>query len=125
MAQILYIGLGGFLGAISRFLVSKYTTQMLGSFPLGTLIVNVTGSFILAFISYSVIFGKNIPTDFRSFLGIGFIGAYTTMSTFSFETMRFLDQGEYGYFFLNIVLNLGLCLSAIVLGRYTALLIKS
>jgi CrcB protein len=122
--QILYIGLGGFLGAISRFLITKYTINILGTFPLGTLLVNVTGSFILAFISYSVLFGKDISPEFRSFSSIGFIGAYTTMSTFSYETMRFLDQGQYTYFALNFFLNIGLCLTAIVLGRYCALLLS-
>lgn len=122
MAQLFYIGIGGFLGAICRFLVSKYSAPFFGTFPFGTLFVNVTGSFVLAFISYSVLFGKNIPADFRSFATVGFIGAYTTMSTFSFETMRFLDQGEYWYFVLNFVLNLGLCLGAIAFGRYCALL---
>lgn len=123
MLPIFYVGLGGFFGAISRFLVAKYTTNMLGTFPVGTLFVNVTGSFVLAFISYLVLFGRNISPDFRSFATIGFIGAYTTMSTFSFETMRFLDQGEYGYFALNFFLNVGLCLLAIALGRYFALLL--
>ena len=124
MLQILYIGLGGFFGAISRFLIAKYTTNLFGTFPVGTLLVNVTGSFVLALISYLIIFGKNVPPDFRSFTTIGFIGAYTTMSTFSFETMRFLDQGEYGYFFLNMFLNLSLCLIAIALGRYCAVLLS-
>lgn len=123
MMQLLYIGLGGFFGAISRFLVSKYLTNTIGTFPLGTLVVNVTGSFVLALISYLVLFGKDISPDVRSFGTIGFIGAYTTMSTFSYETMRFLDQGQYGYFVLNAVLNIGLCVSAIALGRYCALLL--
>ncbi|HEX8965011.1 MAG TPA: fluoride efflux transporter CrcB [Patescibacteria group bacterium] len=124
MLQIFYVGIGGFLGAIARFLVAKYTTNFLGTFPVGTLFVNVTGSFVLAFISYLVIFGKNISPDTRSFVTVGFIGAYTTMSTFSFETMRFLDQGEYGYFALNLLLNVGLCFLGIALGRYCALLLS-
>ncbi|HSX09389.1 MAG TPA: fluoride efflux transporter CrcB [Candidatus Saccharimonadales bacterium] len=123
MNQLLLVGLGGFLGAISRFMVSKYTTTTFGIFPIGTLIVNVTGSFILALISYLVLEGRNISPDVRNFATIGFIGAYTTMSTFSFETMRFLDQGEYSYFALNVILNIVLCFSAIALGRYCALLL--
>jgi CrcB protein len=123
MAQLIFVGLGGFLGAMSRFLVSKYTTNTLGVFPIGTLIVNVTGSFVLALISYLVLNGRSISPDIRSFTTIGFIGAYTTMSTFSYETMRFLDQGEYGYFFLNLFLNVGLCFGAIALGRYCAVLL--
>lgn len=110
------------LGAISRFLVAKYTANLFGPFPFGTLFVNITGSFVLAFISYSVLNGRDISPEFRSFATVGFIGAYTTMSTFSYETMRFLDQGEYGYFALNFLLNIGLCLLAIALGRYCALI---
>lgn len=123
MSQLLFIGLGGFLGAISRFLVSKYTANTLGVFPISTLLVNVTGSFLLALISYLVLNGREISPEFRSFASIGFIGAYTTMSTFSFETMRFFDQGEYSYFVLNAGLNIILCFGAIVLGRYCALLL--
>lgn len=121
--QLLLVGIGGFLGAISRFLVSKYTASTLGVFPIGTLIVNVTGSFVLALISYLVLEGRNISPDVRNFATVGFIGAYTTMSTFSFETMRFLDQGEYNYFALNILFNIILCFGAIALARYCALLL--
>jgi CrcB protein len=123
MMQIALVGIGGFLGAISRFLIAKYTTNLFGTFPIGTLIVNVTGSFVLAFIMYLVLFGRNISPDIRSFGTVGFIGAYTTMSTFSYETMRFLDQGQYGYFILNFCLNVGFCLGAVALGRYCALLL--
>lgn len=124
VGQLLYVGLGGFFGAICRFLVAKYTANTLGAFPVGTLLVNVTGSFVLAFISYSVLQGKDIPVDFRSFMTIGFIGAYTTMSTFSYESMRFFDQGEYAYFFLNLLLNIGLCFGAVILGRMCAMMFK-
>ena len=124
MFQLVIIGLGGSLGAICRFLVSKYAASLFQPFPMGTLLVNVVGSFILAFISYSVLSGRNIPTDVRSFASIGFIGAFTTMSTFSYETMRFLDQGEYGYFAMNVGLNIFLCFIAIALGRYCALLLS-
>lgn len=122
MQQILLIGVGGFFGSICRFLVSRYASAINGTFPYGTLFVNVTGSFLLAFISYSVLYGKNIPPEIRSLVSIGFIGAYTTMSTFSYETMRFLDQGEYLQFFLNMGLNIFLCFLFIALGRYFALL---
>lgn len=123
MFPILYVGIGGFFGSISRFLISRYASSHLGTFPYGTLFVNVTGTFILAFINYLVLEGRNIPADYRNLITIGFIGAYTTMSTFSFESMRFLDQGEYVPFILNILCNLGLCLGAVALGRYCALLL--
>lgn len=124
MNQLFYVGIGGFLGAISRFLIANITAQYLGTFPYGTLFVNVTGSFVLAFINYAVLSGKNAPSDIRSFATIGFIGAYTTMSTFSYESMRFLDQGEYRYFIVNVLLNVGLCLLAIALGRYCTVLLS-
>lgn len=120
--ELFFIGIGGSLGAISRYLVTKSTVNLFGMFPFGTLLVNVTGSFLLAFISYSVLFGKELPNEFRNFATIGFFGAYTTMSTFSHESMRFFDQGHYSHFMFNILLNIGLCLGAIILGRYCALL---
>ncbi|MCI0448158.1 MAG: CrcB family protein [Chlorobi bacterium] len=74
MLQILYIGLGGFVGAVSRFLVSRYLSNLLPSFPLGTLVVNIAGSFVLGFIVYSAALGKNISSDVRDFITIGVLG---------------------------------------------------
>ena len=122
MWQILYIGIGGFLGSIFRFWVSKYANPIFAPFPLGTLIVNVTGSFLIAFISYSVLFGKSVPSDLRSFSTVGFIGAYTTMSTFAFESFRFMELKDYAMFGLNLLANVILCLIAIYLGRQAAIL---
>lgn len=123
MIPVIYVGIGGFFGAICRFFIARLAPSYLGTFPYGTLFVNVTGTFILAFINYLVLEGRAIPADYRNLITVGFIGAYTTMSTFSFESMRFLDQGEYMHFALNIFLNLGLCLVAVALGKYCALLL--
>lgn len=113
----LYIGFGGFFGAVSRFGIGRVGGKIITTFPISTLFVNVTGSFVLAFISYSVLYGKTINPELRNFITIGFIGAYTTMSTFSYETIRLLENREYGLFGLNFVLNTGLCLLAIIAGR--------
>ncbi len=124
MQQVLLIGIGGFFGAIARFLTSKYTSGFLGNFPLGTLIVNVIGSFALGFIMYSVLNDSRlISPEFRSFAAIGFIGAFTTMSTFAYESFRFIDLRDMAMFGLNFGSNLILCLLAIYLGKVTALLI--
>jgi len=124
MQQVLLIGAGGFLGAIARFLTSKYTSGLLGSFPLGTLVVNVTGSFMLGFIMYSILNdSRTISPEFRSFVAIGFIGAFTTMSTFAYESFRFLDLRDMLMFGLNISLNLILCFLAIYFGKEVAVLI--
>ena len=122
--QLIYIGIGGFLGAVSRFLVAKLINNYFTSFPLGTLIVNVSGSFILGIIIYSIFNGKDISPEFRDFMTIGFIGAFTTMSTFAYESFRLGELSEYLYFGLNIFLNVFLCLLAVYLGKELALFIS-
>jgi len=123
MEQIVLIGIGGFFGAISRFVISKTTSSVWGSFPLGTLLVNVIGSFILGFLYYSAMESKMISPELRSFIGVGFIGAFTTMSTFSYESFRFLEQGNTYLFGLNFVSNTLFCLFAIYIGRVLSLLL--
>ncbi len=124
MIQILYIGLGGFLGAVMRFLISRFVGNYFSSFPLGTLVVNVTGSLLLGFIVYSVSFGKNISPEFRDFMTIGFIGAFTTMSTFAYESFRLAELSEFMYLFFNLFLNVFLCLLAVYVGREFAMILN-
>ena len=123
MIHILYIGIGGFLGSVSRYLFSKFLNNVIPSFPLGTLTVNVTGSFLIGFVIYSTIFGKSIPSDLRDLITIGFIGAFTTMSRFSYETFRLMELNELLYMTLNIILNLVLSMAAVYLGRELAVII--
>jgi CrcB protein len=124
MIHILYIGIGGFLGSVSRYLVSKFLNNLIPSFPLGTLAVNVSGSFLLGFIVYSTMFGKNIPPDMRDLLTIGFVGAFTTMSTFSYESFRLFELNEIMYSALNIFLNVMLSFIAVYFGKELAILIS-
>ncbi len=123
MNQIFYIGIGGFIGAVLRFLISRFINNYFTSFPLGTLTVNVAGSFLLGFIIYSTLGGKNISPEFRDFVTIGFIGAFTTMSTFAYESFRLAELSEYIYFGLNIFLNIFLCLLAVYFGRELGILL--
>jgi fluoride exporter len=125
MMKILYIGLGGFLGSVARYLAAKFINNFVSSFPLGTLFVNVTGSFLLGFIVYSLLTGKNISPEFRDFSTIGFIGAYTTMSTFAYESFRLFELNEMMFFILNLVLNVVLCFLAVYFGRELAVLLTN
>jgi CrcB protein len=124
MQHILYIGIGGFLGAITRYLVSRFLNNLFSMFPFGTLFVNVGGSFILGFIMFSLAFGKSINTNLRDMITIGFIGALTTMSTLSYETFRLAEINELMYSILNLCLNITLCLLAVYFGKELAILIN-
>lgn len=123
MLQIIYIGVGGFIGAVSRFLVSRYMNNLLPSFPLGTLTVNIIGSFILGFIVYSVSLGKSVSPDMRDFITIGILGGFTTMSSFAYESFRLMELNQLLMFSLNLTLNLVLCIAAVYAGKELAVLI--
>lgn len=124
MMHVIYIGLGGFIGAVSRYLVSRYLGNLIPSFPLGTLAVNILGSFALGFIIYSLSQGKTISPDMRDFITIGIIGGFTTMSSFAYESFRMAELGQMLFFALNIALNIVLCIAAIYAGKELAMLLS-
>lgn len=115
--KLLIIGCGGFLGAISRYLVSMSVTRWMGNtIPYGTLAVNVIGSFILGLL-YSLAIDKvALSENIRFFIGVGFLGAFTTFSTFSVETLHLVEDGAYGLAAGNIVLNVTLSLTGAFAG---------
>jgi len=114
MTLLLMIGMGGFLGAISRFLIASYVQHASGSlFPVGTLSVNVLGSFIIGFAA--MFFAQVVEPEYKSFVVTGFLGALTTFSTFSWENVTMLQDGDYTKVALNIFLNVILTLSATLL----------
>ncbi|HQY20993.1 MAG TPA: CrcB family protein [Ignavibacteria bacterium] len=117
MLQIIYIGIGGFLGAILRFLTVKYFNNIFPTFPAGTLIVNAAGSFLIGLLAFSFTDGKYLTPELRDLLIIGFIGAFTTMSGFAFESVRLFESANFFYFGLNLFLNVFLSLIAVVAGR--------
>jgi CrcB protein len=118
MRQALYIAAGGALGALARFGLSTAIQQASGgTFPRGTLVVNLTGSFLIGALM-EAFDAAVIPPEWRSFLTIGFLGAYTTFSTYTFETVQMLRDGEIGLATLNVVGGNAAGLAAVVLGIY-------
>ncbi|WP_423793268.1 fluoride efflux transporter CrcB [Methanocaldococcus indicus] len=120
MNKFILIGLGGFFGAILRYIISGIFTKY--NFPLGTLAVNLIGSFILGFFMYSSLF-LPIPSEYRFFIAVGFCGSLTTFSTFSYETFTLIEENEILLAIINIFINVVGCLFMIFLGRLLALYI--
>jgi CrcB protein len=111
MLNILIIGCGGFLGAISRYFVSELVYTFIGAgLPYGTLAINLVGSFLLGIVAQLGLSGDILPDSVNSFVGIGFLGAFTTFSTFSVQTLELLESGSLLKALLNISLNIFLCL---------------
>ncbi|MCW4013481.1 MAG: fluoride efflux transporter CrcB [Candidatus Bathyarchaeota archaeon] len=122
MLSIIYVGIGGFIGAVFRFLLSS-TIQGSSRFPLGTLGVNILGAFTLSFITYSSEKAFALPEPSRLFLTVGLLGAFTTMSTFSLESFKLLEEQQNLLFIANLALNNILCLTGIYLGKIASALL--
>lgn len=118
MLKFLVIGLGGGLGAICRYFVTNLDYRFSnGVLPVGTLIVNVTGSFVIGFLW--VFFDRFIfPPNLRLFLFVGILGGYTTFSSFSLETFNLMRDGEYHIALLNVILSFVLSIAAVFAGFF-------
>ena len=118
MNQLLIIAFGGAAGAILRFLVSTGFYQWFGrGFPYGTLLVNVIGSFLMGLLTETLVLQRiTVALDYRAAILVGFIGAFTTFSTFSLETFYLLEQGQFSKAVLNVLISVSACLLAIWLG---------
>jgi CrcB protein len=112
---ILLIGLGGALGSILRYLVQGAVSSH--DFPWGTLLVNFMGSLLLAMIFFSALGGELSP-EFRMFLFVGVFGGFTTLSTFSLDTVGLLVEQRFGAAVVNMVSNGGLCVLGALAGRW-------
>ena len=121
MNPIVLIGLGGFFGAIARYIVSGVVQNGIASFPVGTLFVNVLGSFLLSLIMNLSEYQGLFSDETRIFLTIGFLGSFTTMSTFSYESFKLLENKEINLFIINVTATLALTLLGVYLGRAVAL----
>jgi CrcB protein len=123
MSKLLWIGLGGFVGSVGRYLVSGWVQQWSHSatFPWGTLAVNVIGCFLVGALSYLADARGMLHAEARLFLIVGVLGGFTTFSAFGNETLNLLRSGENLGAALNVGANVMLCLIAVWAGRASAL----
>jgi CrcB protein len=118
------IAVFGAVGAVSRYAVGLSVVYWLGDrFAFGTLVINVTGCFLLALLVHVGTATELVPPDVRTALAVGLLGAFTTFSTFGYETMKFVEDGTWHLAVVNVAANLILGLIAVwgglTLARYT------
>jgi len=112
---VVAVGIGGFFGAISRFTIASFIQKLSGaSFPYGTLAVNIIGSLIIGYLF--IFFEQTVAPTQKAMFVTGFLGALTTFSTFSLETVLMLQNGLFIKAFANITLNVLLSIGATILG---------
>lgn len=117
MREMLYLAIAGALGALSRYGLSGLSYRVLGeAFPWGTLVVNVLGSFLIGLIAHLGLSTDVLSPASRTAVTVGFLGALTTFSTFSYETIGYLEDGDWRTAALNITANLIACLLAVAAG---------
>lgn len=120
MNKYLVIGVGGFLGSIARYWVGNYIGNRFGMrFPFGTVAINISGSFLIGLIVALIAHRAHWNANWSYLIPIGFIGAYTTFSTFELETLRTFQEGEVLLAFLNVILSVALGFVAVWLGMIT------
>jgi CrcB protein len=121
LREYLWVSLGGIFGACSRYFLSRFTAKILGTgFPWGTLFINISGSFILGLFLIYTTERAFVDPRWRLLIAIGFCGAYTTFSSYAFESIVYFQQGNWTLFAGNILANNLLCLGAILGGAALA-----
>ena len=124
MSEIIAIALGGALGAVSRFWAVSLTSLWLGDeFPYGILIVNILGSLAIGIVFVFLVERAILPVAWRSAVMIGFLGAFTTFSTFSLQTLGLLEAGRFLAASVYMISSLLICVLAAALGMFIARLV--
>jgi fluoride exporter len=120
MTKYLIIALGGAIGSMLRFWVGAYVSGRLGTrFPYGTFVINVTASFLVGFIMTVLAERTHISASWRDLLVVGFLGGYSTFSSFEYETFRVFEDGEFLITSLNIACSVGVGFVAVWIGAIT------
>jgi len=119
--DVFVISLGAIFGANARWVISRYLAKAIGPvFPYGTLVINVAGSFVVGFFMIWASERVLLDPGWRLLIVVGFCGAFTTFSSFAFETMAYLQQGQWALMMTNFVSNNLLCLGAALGGMALA-----
>jgi CrcB protein len=117
MMRLLLVCVGGALGSGARYLLAGASLRLFGpAFPYGTLIVNAAGSFLIAFIMHVSLTTALVSPTLRVFITTGVLGGFTTYSTYSYETLRYLEEGAHALAAVNMAATVLGCLVASVLG---------
>ncbi|NTW04906.1 MAG: fluoride efflux transporter CrcB [Peptococcaceae bacterium] len=114
MNNFVLVGIGGFFGAIARYLIGLFFAGInFGRFPLGTFVINITGSFLLGLIALNPFFMDKLSEKSIIFMGVGFLGAYTTFSTLEFETLILLEKRQFylAVFYVSASFSTGILLA--------------
>jgi fluoride exporter len=115
------VSLGAIAGANLRYILSRYAAKVLGPvFPYGTLIINVTGSFIVGWFMIWTTERVLVDPRWRLLVVVGFCGGFTTFSSYAFESMAYLEQGQWLLMTTNILANNLLCMAAAIAGMALA-----
>jgi CrcB protein len=121
MKLVWYVAIGSAVGGVARlFLGGAIQQRAPGAFPVGTFVVNITGSLLLGFLMRYLLASPSVTAEMRAMLTTGFCGGYTTFSTFSYETLTLIESGDYRRASLYATLSVALALAGTFVGVYAA-----
>ena len=121
LREYLWVSLGGIFGACARYFLSRFAAKIIGTgFPWGTLFINISGSFLLGLFLVYTTERAFVDPRWRLLIAIGFCGAYTTFSSYAYESIVYFQQGNWALFAGNVLSNNFLCLAAVLAGAAIA-----
>ena len=121
MKLLWYVALGSAVGGVARVLLgTAVQARAAGAFPVGTLVVNITGSLLLGFLMRYLLTSPGVSAEMRALMTTGFCGGYTTFSAFSYETLTLIEAGDYRRAALYTTLSVVLAIAATFLGVFAA-----
>ncbi len=121
MRDFVIVSIGAIVGANARWVISRYAARLLGPvFPYGTLIINIAGSLIVGFFIIWTTERVLVDPRWRLLIVVGFCGAFSTFSSYAFETMAYFEQGQWALMVANVLSNNLLCLGAVLVGMALA-----